>query len=38
MDESDAASQLGTDLAKDCKTCEVPFGGVLLLNNLIPHR
>ena len=26
------------DLERDLVTCEVPFGSVLLLNNLIPHR
>lgn len=38
MDEADAAQQLGINLTEDCVTCEVPFGGALLLNNLIPHR
>lgn len=30
--------RLGCDLARDVVTCEVPRGGVLFLNNLIPHR
>lgn len=38
MDEASAASQLEVDMARDCVTCEVPFGGVLFLNNIIPHR
>jgi ectoine hydroxylase-related dioxygenase (phytanoyl-CoA dioxygenase family) len=29
---------LGADMERDVVTCEVPFGSVLLLNNLIPHR
>ena len=29
---------LGADMDKDVVTCEVPLGGLLLLNNLIPHR
>uniref|UniRef100_A0A7S4VUJ7 Uncharacterized protein n=1 Tax=Alexandrium monilatum TaxID=311494 RepID=A0A7S4VUJ7_9DINO len=29
---------LGCDMSADIVTCEVPFGSVLLLNNLIPHR
>jgi len=29
---------LGCNMKKDVVTCEVPFGSVLLLNNLIPHR
>ena len=29
---------LGVDLEKDIVTCEVPMGGVLFLNNCIPHR
>ena len=38
MDEEDAECQLGVDMAADVVTCEVPFGSVLFLNNLIPHR
>lgn len=26
------------DLDKDIVTCPVPYGGMLLLNNMIPHR
>mmetsp|Transcript_68988 Transcript_68988/g.206902 ORF Transcript_68988/g.206902 Transcript_68988/m.206902 type:complete len:416 (+) Transcript_68988:23-1270(+) len=29
---------LGADMQSDVVTCEVPFGSVLLLNNLVPHR
>ena len=28
----------GVDFKEDIVLCEVPFGGVLFLNNLIPHR
>ena len=38
MDETDAAKELGVDMEADTITCEVPFGGVLFLNNIIPHR
>lgn len=38
MDEEDAARELGVDMEADVVTCEVPFGGVLFLNNIIPHR
>ncbi|CAB4020712.1 Hypothetical predicted protein, partial [Paramuricea clavata] len=29
---------LGVDMEKDIVLCEVPFGGVLFINNMIPHR
>jgi len=38
MDQQDAEQQLGIDFQRDVVTCEVPLGGVLFLNNLIPHR
>ena len=38
MDEEDAAKQLDVDMEKDVVTCEMPFGSVLFLNNIIPHR
>ena len=38
MDEEDAARQLDVDMEKDVVTCEMPFGSVLFLNNIIPHR
>ena len=36
--EDEMERSLGVDLKKDIVTCEVPFGGVLFLNNAIPHR
>ena len=36
--EDEMERSLGVDLKKDIVTCEVPFGGVLFLNNCIPHR
>lgn len=38
MDEKDAESCLGIDLKNGVLTCEVPLGGVLFLNNILPHR
>lgn len=38
MDEAAAQQELGVDLLRDAVTCEVPLGGVLFLNNLVPHR
>jgi hypothetical protein len=38
MDMNDAKESLGVDEDVDLVTCEVPQGGVLFLNNLIPHR
>ena len=38
LDESDAARTLGVDLQSAALTCEVPLGGVLFLNNILPHR
>ena len=29
---------LDIDVQKDFITCPIPYGGMLLLNNLIPHR
>ena len=29
---------LDVDFEKDIVLCEVPFGGVLFINNLVPHR
>lgn len=34
----EAARTLGVDPDVDLVTCEVPKGGVLFLNNLVPHR
>ena len=36
--EDEMEKTLGVDLERDIVTCEVPFGGVLFLNNSIPHR
>ena len=36
--EDEMEKTLGVDLKRDIVTCEVPFGGVLFLNNCIPHR
>ena len=38
LEEKEMETSLGVDLKKDIVTCEVPFGGMLLLNNCIPHR
>lgn len=38
MDEAAAQRDLGVDLQRDAVTCEVPLGGVLFLNNIVPHR
>ena len=38
MDEEDAAKELDVDMEKDVVTCEMEFGSVLFLNNIIPHR
>ncbi|BFZ07347.1 hypothetical protein BsWGS_10386 [Bradybaena similaris] len=38
MDEKDAEEKLKIDMEKDKILCEVPYGGMLLINNMIPHR
>ena len=38
LEEKEMENSLGVDLEKDIVSCEVPFGGMLLLNNCIPHR
>uniref|UniRef100_A0A0B7BFG3 Phytanoyl-CoA dioxygenase n=1 Tax=Arion vulgaris TaxID=1028688 RepID=A0A0B7BFG3_9EUPU len=38
MDEKDAEEKLNVDMEKDKVLCEVPYGGMLLINNMIPHR
>ena len=38
LDEKEMERTLDVDLEKDVVTCEVPLGGVLFLNNCIPHR
>ena len=38
LDEKEMEKTLGVDLERDVVTCEVPFGGMVLFNNCIPHR
>ncbi len=38
VEEEEMEKSLGVSMEKDVVTCEVPFGGMLLLNNCIPHR
>lgn len=38
LKEQDMADDLDVDLKKDLVICEVPYGGVLFMNNAIPHR
>ncbi|CAH1232779.1 Hypp506 [Branchiostoma lanceolatum] len=38
LPEDEIENTLGCDLKNDIVTCEVPYGGVLFLNNAIPHR
>jgi len=38
LSEDEMKNALGIDLEKDVVTCEVPYGGVLFLNNCVPHR
>lgn len=38
LDEKEMEKTLGIDMKKDVITCEVPMGGILFLNNCIPHR
>jgi ectoine hydroxylase-related dioxygenase (phytanoyl-CoA dioxygenase family) len=38
MDDEEMTKSLGVDFSKDIVTCEVPFGSVLLFNQLTPHR
>lgn len=37
-DGEDLETELGVNLETDVVTCEVPYGGVLLFSNLLPHR
>ncbi|XP_059148123.1 uncharacterized protein LOC131935636 [Physella acuta] len=37
-DEEHAAKTLNVDFVKDKVLCPVPYGGMLLINNMIPHR
>jgi len=38
LEEDKLVKELDVDLEKDVVTCEVPFGGVLFLNNCVPHQ
>lgn len=38
VDGKELVEMLGRNYEKKIVTCEVPFGGMLLLNNCIPHR
>ncbi|XP_048585693.1 phytanoyl-CoA dioxygenase-like [Nematostella vectensis] len=38
LDEEEMESSLGVSIKEDVVLCEVPFGGVLFINNMIPHR
>ena len=38
LEEEEIEQTLGVSVERDLVTCEVPFGGVLFLNNSIPHR
>ena len=38
LDGQEMEKMLGADYEKNVVTCEVPFGGMVLLNNCIPHR
>ncbi|XP_062616942.1 uncharacterized protein LOC134278659 [Saccostrea cucullata] len=38
LEEEEMQKSLGVDMEKDVITCPVPYGGMLLFNNLTPHR
>ncbi|XP_046340454.2 phytanoyl-CoA dioxygenase domain-containing protein 1-like [Haliotis rufescens] len=38
LPEEEMVKTLGVDLDKDIKLCPIPYGGMLLINNMIPHR
>ncbi|XP_028403568.1 uncharacterized protein LOC114526234 isoform X2 [Dendronephthya gigantea] len=38
LDVKEMQTTLGVDMENDVVLCEVPFGGVLFINNLVPHR
>ncbi|OWF37078.1 uncharacterized protein LOC110440617 [Mizuhopecten yessoensis] len=38
LDEEEMQRTLDADIPSDIRTCPVPYGGMLLLNNVIPHR
>ncbi|KAK3715067.1 hypothetical protein QZH41_012139, partial [Actinostola sp. cb2023] len=38
LKEENMFQDLGVDMQKDIVLCEVPMGGILFINNLVPHR
>ncbi|WAR18383.1 hypothetical protein MAR_000221 [Mya arenaria] len=38
LEEQEMKDKLAIDVEKDRVLCRVPYGGMLLLNNMIPHR
>lgn len=38
LDGKEMEKMLGADYQRNIVTCEVPFGGMVLFNNCIPHR
>ncbi|GAB1607425.1 uncharacterized protein LOC115228194 [Argonauta hians] len=38
LSEEEIQNTLGVDVEKDVITCHVPYGGMLLFQNIIPHR
>ncbi|XP_050404532.1 uncharacterized protein LOC126820550 [Patella vulgata] len=38
LDEQEMTKTLGVDMEKDVVPCPVPYGGMLLINNVIPHQ
>ncbi len=38
VEEEEMEKVLGADMERDIVTCEVPYGGLVLLNNCISHK
>ena len=38
LNEEEMVKTLNVNLDEDIVTCEVPYGGVLFINNCVPHR
>ena len=38
LQEDEMEKTLEVDMSEDVVTCAVPYGGVLFINNMIPHR
>ncbi|KAJ8308228.1 hypothetical protein KUTeg_013102 [Tegillarca granosa] len=38
LEEDEMAKRLDVDLEKDLKICPIPYGGMLMFNNLLPHQ